>query len=385
MTCDALANSPYNAAHDKVQLHFLDTAGDILATETPVWVTNHECDIIGAINSRSNRDCDTAFESIAGHIDLIQIKDNLVWVLDYKPHLRGCKTERPECQLYLYTWLLSIRSGLPFEMFRYGWFNDRHFKFCVPEHIDPKAMHNISITKSIQSVPAKPQRTEPKNKIPSKPMKGLLEFLPRDMPSAPSRISEKNMVHAELLGSARAVVIHPIGNPTDMFFQAEFPRMIEANKEKIQNIIAHVNEYYTARDAARDIIEKYSKVSSKDKDRITTAMAEKIRGNALSVLDTPPILVQTSKEPGTMPSIELSNDEANFDKTECEFLASLTGILVKNDQKIRGIISHVNPYYTAKDAARDIVDKFISARVIDKGEVIGWIARQIKEQALFKL
>src|SRR5271157_421409 len=149
LTRDALEQSPYKAGHDKVQLHFLDNDESILTTETPVWATDRERDLLGIINAKTTiRQNHPAFTALTGHIDLVQIKDGNVWILDYKPITSWSQSEYPECQTYLYALLLSIRSGLPLDTFRCGWFNDKDFNYFIPRTLDPDLIERFYTLKN---------------------------------------------------------------------------------------------------------------------------------------------------------------------------------------------------------------------------------------------
>lgn len=70
---------------------------------------------------------------ITGHIDLLQMRNDLVYVLDYKPEAAREKDETVASQLYLYASGLSFRISVPLDKFRCTWFDDKNYYEFEPK------------------------------------------------------------------------------------------------------------------------------------------------------------------------------------------------------------------------------------------------------------
>lgn len=112
---------------------------------------------------------------------------------------------------------------------------------------------------------------------------------------------------------------------------------------------------------------------------LETLRSEKFRFNALvpedkelrDVLDRSIALINEIKREG-MEQME-----------ERHLAEELPKILKNHSVRIRDIVSHTNQYYTHRDAAREIVDKYIAGSPIFKRKAIEMIAMKIKEGTLF--
>jgi len=99
--------------HSAVENFMLINDDSTVACEVSVWLWEK--------NIRAN---------IAGHIDLIQIKNGLVYILDFKPVAARENDSKVASQLYLYASGLSFRTSIPLDKFRCAWFDDKdYFEF----------------------------------------------------------------------------------------------------------------------------------------------------------------------------------------------------------------------------------------------------------------
>ncbi len=99
--------------HSAVENFMLVNDDSTIACEVPVWFWEKN------LNS-----------GIAGHIDLIQIKNGLVYILDFKPVAARENDSKVASQLYLYASGLSFRTSIPLDKFRCAWFDDKdYFEF----------------------------------------------------------------------------------------------------------------------------------------------------------------------------------------------------------------------------------------------------------------
>lgn len=63
--------------------------------------------------------------ALTGHIDVLQVRGNRVWILDYKPDAK--KDKRAKYQLYLYARALSARTKVPLSEFGLAYFDDKDY------------------------------------------------------------------------------------------------------------------------------------------------------------------------------------------------------------------------------------------------------------------
>ncbi len=72
---------------------------------------------------------------LTGHIDILQIRNGMVHILDYKP---GASKEKPIEQLTWYALALSRLTGLRLFEFKCAWFDDKDFYEFYPLHVVKK-------------------------------------------------------------------------------------------------------------------------------------------------------------------------------------------------------------------------------------------------------
>lgn len=73
-----------------------------------------------------------AGEALTGHIDILQIRNGLIHILDFKPNAKKVK---PIEQLTIYALALSRLSGLPLYNFKCAWFDDSNYFEFYPLHV----------------------------------------------------------------------------------------------------------------------------------------------------------------------------------------------------------------------------------------------------------
>jgi len=86
-------------AHETIERFFMINDSATVCTELPVFINPKEIDSI------------TIDSPLTGHIDLIQIKYEKLYILDYKPNLNH--PERYASQLYLYKKAVHMRTTIP--------------------------------------------------------------------------------------------------------------------------------------------------------------------------------------------------------------------------------------------------------------------------------
>jgi len=66
-------------------------------------------------------------QEITGHIDIVQARFGIIYVLDYKPNAVKEKKEKVVSQLFTYALALSVRTGIWLRNFRCAWFDDKNY------------------------------------------------------------------------------------------------------------------------------------------------------------------------------------------------------------------------------------------------------------------
>lgn len=82
----------------------------------------------------------TSKEYITGHIDLIQIRNGMIYIMDYKPNAKKVK---PIEQLMIYALALSRLTSLRLYHFKCAWFDDEDYFEFYPLHVVYKKNINI--------------------------------------------------------------------------------------------------------------------------------------------------------------------------------------------------------------------------------------------------
>ena len=98
--------------HETVQDFFLINDSTTVATELPVFINPKETSL----------DVD---EQITGHIDLVQIRYEDIYILDYKPNLN--RPERHASQLQLYKKAIQERTSIPKDKIHTAVFNKHDY------------------------------------------------------------------------------------------------------------------------------------------------------------------------------------------------------------------------------------------------------------------
>lgn len=97
--------------HDMVEEFMLVNDTATVACEIPVWYWEKNID-----------------NGVTGHIDILQVRNDKVYILDFKPG--ASKDKKAAGQLYHYALALSFRAKIPFENIRCAWFDkDDYFEF----------------------------------------------------------------------------------------------------------------------------------------------------------------------------------------------------------------------------------------------------------------
>jgi len=120
--------APNNKArHQAVQDFMLINDSTTIATEVPVYLT--DSDISYFRNNGFGFSFETHKTPITGHIDILQIRNGLIYILDYKPEAHRIK---PIQQLTTYALALAARTKIPVKDFQCAWFDERNYYEFFP-------------------------------------------------------------------------------------------------------------------------------------------------------------------------------------------------------------------------------------------------------------
>ena len=113
----------YKSNHSKVQMFMLENDNNTIAIEVPLWLQPEELDTYKNLFNSEN--------PLTGHIDLVRIEDDKIWIWDYKPN--ASKEKYASTQVYFYAYMLSKRTGIPLEKFMCGYFDSANCYIFKPE------------------------------------------------------------------------------------------------------------------------------------------------------------------------------------------------------------------------------------------------------------
>lgn len=126
----AVANN--KKRHEELQSFMLSCDSTTLAVEVPVLLEKEDIDHYKTI---LNFDVPLEIgkkDVITGHIDIVQLRNGIIHIMDFKP---SAKKYKPIEQLTIYALALSRLTGLRLYCFKCGWFDeDDYFEF-YPLHV----------------------------------------------------------------------------------------------------------------------------------------------------------------------------------------------------------------------------------------------------------
>ena len=113
----------FQQAHPRVQVFMLENDNSTIAMEVPLWITSNEIeDYHNLLNSN---------EPLTGHIDVLRVDDNKVWIWDYKPNAH--REKYAATQVYFYALMMSKRTGIDLDNFRCGYFDHNYAYMFKPD------------------------------------------------------------------------------------------------------------------------------------------------------------------------------------------------------------------------------------------------------------
>jgi hypothetical protein len=135
-----LDSNYYQDAHSNVQMFMLSYDQKTIAIETPIWLLPEELEQYKKLFKEE--------KPLTGHIDIIRIENNKIWVWDFKPNAH--REKYATTQTYFYALMLSKRTGIPLNEFMCGYFDDKNTYIFNPSEITLQ-----EITENPQSTPQK--------------------------------------------------------------------------------------------------------------------------------------------------------------------------------------------------------------------------------------
>lgn len=123
--------------HESIQNFMITNDSVSVACEVPLYLTGD--DIRYFLGKGFNLQLDGHQTPITGHIDVLQIRNGLIHILDYKPEADKVNAVN---QLAIYALALASRTKLAVKDFKCAWFDDRHYFEFFPLHaVYPKSRH----------------------------------------------------------------------------------------------------------------------------------------------------------------------------------------------------------------------------------------------------
>ena len=119
--------------HQAIQNFFLINDSTTIATEIPVYLTNDDIKYFRKRNFTLN--LENYATPITGHIDLLQIRNGLIHILDYKPNADKREVQNQAIQqLTIYALALASRTKLPLSDFKCTFFDESNYFEFFPLH-----------------------------------------------------------------------------------------------------------------------------------------------------------------------------------------------------------------------------------------------------------
>ena len=113
----------YNNNHLKVQSFMLENDSKTIAVEIPIWLYDNELDYYLNLFK--------TIQPLTGHIDILRLEDNKIWIWDYKPN--SDNEEFASTQVYFYALMLSKRTKININNFRCGYFDKDYAYMFKPD------------------------------------------------------------------------------------------------------------------------------------------------------------------------------------------------------------------------------------------------------------
>lgn len=105
----------FKSRHENLEKYFLDNDLGTIAVELPLWLEQGELKDFPKVFGNH--------DSLTGHIDILRIEENgKIAIWDYKPN--AYKEKKAHVQVFIYTFMLSVRTGIKLSNFVCGYFDE---------------------------------------------------------------------------------------------------------------------------------------------------------------------------------------------------------------------------------------------------------------------
>lgn len=132
--------------HEEVQRFFIANDSVTIATEVPVYIRKEDVEHLenvlkfkvtdnGFVDFKKKKRSIKMPNLLTGHIDIVQVRNGIVHILDYKPN---AAKEKPIEQLTWYALALSRLTGLRLFEFKCAWFDEKDYFEFYPLHVVKK-------------------------------------------------------------------------------------------------------------------------------------------------------------------------------------------------------------------------------------------------------
>lgn len=119
--------------HQAIQNFMLINDSTTIAVELPVYLTKYDLWYYARIlQSATARELLKLQTPLTGHIDILQIRNNLIHILDYKPEARRIQ---PIHQLTMYALALASKTKLDLKSIKCAWFDEQNYYEFFPLHV----------------------------------------------------------------------------------------------------------------------------------------------------------------------------------------------------------------------------------------------------------
>ena len=120
--------------HAAVQDFMLANDTSTIACEVPVYLTGEDIAYYKSLGFFVS--LPESSKPITGHIDVVQVRNGLIHLLDYKPNARQID---PVNQLVVYALAFASRTRLPVKVFKCAWFDEKdYFEFFPLQAVKAK-------------------------------------------------------------------------------------------------------------------------------------------------------------------------------------------------------------------------------------------------------
>jgi hypothetical protein len=126
-----LDSNYYQDAHSNVQMFMLSYDEKTIAIETPIWLLPEELEQYKKLFKEE--------KPLTGHIDILRIENNKIWVWDFKPNAH--REKYATTQTFFYALMLSKRTGIPLNEFMCGYFDDKNTYIFNPSRNNTTRNH----------------------------------------------------------------------------------------------------------------------------------------------------------------------------------------------------------------------------------------------------